>query len=43
MNIQNFYTYNEMLASGAQPTSGDISALKGNGFEVVVNFSPVSA
>jgi protein tyrosine phosphatase (PTP) superfamily phosphohydrolase (DUF442 family) len=43
MNIQNFYQYNEMLASGAQPSSGDISGLKENGFEVVVNISPVSA
>jgi protein tyrosine phosphatase (PTP) superfamily phosphohydrolase (DUF442 family) len=43
MNIQKFYQYDEMLATGAQPTSGDISGLKENGFEVVVNISPASA
>jgi protein tyrosine phosphatase (PTP) superfamily phosphohydrolase (DUF442 family) len=43
MNIQNYFTYNELLSSGAQPTPDQISALKANGFEAIVNISPVSA
>lgn len=43
MNIQNYYQYNESLAAGAQPTPEQIAALKENGFEAIVNISPVSA
>lgn len=43
MDIQNYYQYNETLASGAQPTPGQIAALREKGFEAVVNISPVSA
>jgi protein tyrosine phosphatase (PTP) superfamily phosphohydrolase (DUF442 family) len=43
MEIMNFYQYNEMLASGAQPTPEQIEKLKINGFEVVFNISPSSA
>jgi protein tyrosine phosphatase (PTP) superfamily phosphohydrolase (DUF442 family) len=43
MTIQNYYQYNECLAAGAQPTAQQIAALKENGFEAVVNISPVSA
>lgn len=43
MDIQNYYQYNESLAAGAQPTPEQIAALKENGFDAVVNISPVSA
>jgi protein tyrosine phosphatase (PTP) superfamily phosphohydrolase (DUF442 family) len=43
MNIQNYYQYNESLAAGAQPTCEQFSALNENGFEAIVNISPVSA
>lgn len=42
MNIKNYYQYNSLLASGAQPTPADIAALKENGFEAIVNISPAS-
>jgi protein tyrosine phosphatase (PTP) superfamily phosphohydrolase (DUF442 family) len=42
MDILNYYQYNDTLASGAQPAAEEISALKQNGFEAVVNISPVS-
>jgi protein tyrosine phosphatase (PTP) superfamily phosphohydrolase (DUF442 family) len=43
MDIQNYYQYNELLASGAQPSRDQIEALKKNQFEVVVNISPITA
>jgi protein tyrosine phosphatase (PTP) superfamily phosphohydrolase (DUF442 family) len=43
MEIQNYYQYNEFLASGAQPIAEQLSVLKQNGFEVLVNISPASA
>lgn len=42
-SISNFYQYNPLLSSGAQPSTDDISALKNDGYEVIVNFSPASA
>lgn len=42
MNIQNYYQYNNFLASGAQPSPEDISNLKELGFDVIVNISPAS-
>ena len=43
MNIGNYYQYNEMLASGAQPTEEQIKDLKTKGFEVIVNISTSTA
>ena len=43
MNIQNYYQYNNLLSSGAQPLEEQIKALKDLGFEVIVNISPSSA
>jgi protein tyrosine phosphatase (PTP) superfamily phosphohydrolase (DUF442 family) len=42
MNIQNYFQYTDSLSSGAQPTQEQIAALKNNGFDVIVNISPVS-
>lgn len=43
MQISNFYQYNHSLASGAQPTPEQIEQLSLNGFEAIVNISPLSA
>lgn len=43
MEIQKYFQYNEMLASGAQPSVDQLEALKEQGFEAIVNISPVSA
>ena len=43
MNISNFYQYNNALASGAQPSPEQIEQLKRNGFQAIVNISPLSA
>ncbi len=42
MEIQNFYSYNENLSAGAQPTHEHIKALKEEGYEVIINISPMS-
>ncbi len=42
MTINNYYQYNQNLASGAQPTAEQIAELKKEGFEVVFNISPSS-
>lgn len=39
----NFYCYNDRLASGAQPTVDQLIDLKNEGYEVVVNISTYSA
>lgn len=43
LTIANFHKYDELLASGAQPTADQLSELKEYGCEVIVNISPVSA
>lgn len=43
LNILNYYQYSNTLAAGAQPSESDISALKNEGFEAIVNISPASA
>jgi protein tyrosine phosphatase (PTP) superfamily phosphohydrolase (DUF442 family) len=43
MSIYNFFQYSPALASGAQPTPEQIQALKAEGYEAVVNISPISA
>jgi len=40
--IPNFFQYNSLLASGAQPSEEDIRELKNNGYQVIVNISPSS-
>ena len=42
MDIANYFKYNELLSSGAQPSTAQIEALKAAGFEAIVNISPVS-
>lgn len=42
MNIQNYYQYSDVLASGAQPTAEQMTWLQKEGFEAVVNISPSS-
>jgi protein tyrosine phosphatase (PTP) superfamily phosphohydrolase (DUF442 family) len=42
MDIANYFKYNELLSSGAQPSAEQIEALKAHGFEVIVNISPSS-
>lgn len=41
-SIQNYFAYNDKLASGAQPSEKEIQDLKEDGFEVIVNISPSS-
>jgi protein tyrosine phosphatase (PTP) superfamily phosphohydrolase (DUF442 family) len=43
MKISNFYTYSDNLAAGGQPAAEQLQTLKENGFELVINISPVSA
>ena len=43
MDIANYFKYNDLLSSGAQPSTEQIEALKAAGFEAIVNISPVSA
>lgn len=43
MNIGNYYQYNEMMASGAQPSEEQIKELKAQGFEVIINISTSTA
>lgn len=43
MNILNFFQYNDKLASGAQPNAEQITLLKEQGFEAIVNISTPSA
>ena len=40
--IFNFYSYNEQLAAGGQPTEDQIKALKDNGYEAIVSISTSS-
>lgn len=42
-SIYNFYSYSNKLAAGGQPTADQISSLKNEGYEAIVNISPVSA
>ena len=42
-SIGNFYQYSETLAAGAQPSDDQFSDLKNDGFEVIINISPVNA
>ncbi len=42
-SIGNFYQYSETLAAGAQPSADQMQQLKTDGYQVVVNISPVSA
>ncbi|MDD3078887.1 MAG: sulfur transferase domain-containing protein [Paludibacter sp.] len=41
-SIENFFTYSEKLAAGAQPNIDQMVDLKNDGYEVVVNISPYS-
>lgn len=43
LSIANFFSHASNLSSGAQPTAEQISELKENNFEVVVNISTQSA
>lgn len=43
MDIPKYYKYNDLIASGAQPSIHHFETLKEEGFEVIVNISPVSA
>jgi len=38
--VNNFYQYNNNLASGGQPTIDEFNELKNNGFDAVLNISP---
>lgn len=40
--IFNFYTYNNNLAAGGQPTAEQIEALSEEGYKAVISISPVS-
>ena len=42
IKINNYFKYNDLLASGAQPSAEDLKALKSEGFEAIVNISPAS-
>jgi protein tyrosine phosphatase (PTP) superfamily phosphohydrolase (DUF442 family) len=41
--INNYYAYSEFLSAGGQPTPEQLKYLKEEGFELVINISPVSA
>jgi len=41
--IGKYYQYTPLLSSGAQPTEGEITQLKADGFEAIINISPSSA
>lgn len=40
--INNFYQYNDLLAAGGQPSEQQIRVLKEEGYEAIVNISPVT-
>ncbi len=40
--IEKYYQYNNILASGAQPSEAQFADLKEAGFEAIVNLSPAS-
>lgn len=40
--IRSFYQYNSTLASGAQPSVEQLILMKNEGFEAVINISPLS-
>lgn len=42
-SISNYHQYSNTLAAGAQPSESDISVLKNEGFDAIVNISPASA
>jgi protein tyrosine phosphatase (PTP) superfamily phosphohydrolase (DUF442 family) len=41
--ISAFYSYSELLAAGGQPSAEQMELLKKEGFELIINISPVSA
>jgi len=43
ISVENYFSYNNSLASGGQPTQEQLKVLKENGFEAIVNLSPTSA
>lgn len=42
-SIANFFLYSNQLSAGAQPTAEQITNLKNDGYEVIINISPASA
>lgn len=42
-DIINYFEYNDMLATGGQPSAEQLKSLNDDGFEAVINISPVSA
>lgn len=40
--IFNFFRYNDLLAAGGQPTKEQIEKLQKEGYEAIINLSPVS-
>ena len=43
ISIPNYFVYHDLLAAGGQPSREQLSTLKGDGFDAVVNISPVSS
>ena len=41
-NIFNYYEYNSKLAAGGQPTEEQLKAISDEGFNAIINLSPVS-
>jgi len=41
--ITNYFSYSDLLAAGGQPSTEQLRLLKDEGFEIIINISPVSA